>query len=121
MAKISSDIRPIYRKTKMGTASILNKKTGLLSRTAVDLHPVSQRKTCLIRCMIASNCYTTLTSMFHTVYQPLWLPHPFLHQGIFELIDGRWSWSSSCNRVQMAFHSCYMGLKSGDIAGYSNR
>ncbi|GFW01179.1 hypothetical protein TNCV_1764161 [Trichonephila clavipes] len=96
----------------MGTTCTLNKEIGHLSSTAADRHPVSQRKTCLIGCMIASNSYTTLTSVFRTVYQgpyqPLWQPHKPFHQSTLELIF----------QLQFIVHKCSM--EQGRLKAWDN-
>ncbi|GFT03676.1 hypothetical protein TNCV_278411 [Trichonephila clavipes] len=80
----------------MGTTCTLNKETGLFSSAAADRPRLVRGKNRPNRVyMTTSNSYTTLASVFHTVYQgpyePHWQPHSFLYQGPLELINGSWT------------------------------
>ncbi|GFX67114.1 hypothetical protein TNCV_590301 [Trichonephila clavipes] len=114
----------------MGKTYATNRKTGHLSSTTADRHPVSHRNTCLIEwyghLSLSLSLSLTLTQFSHWcfilfTYQPLWQLHPFLNQSALELIDGHRVGLRAAIEHPRTSYTCSMGLRSGDIAGHSNR
>ncbi|GFT86589.1 hypothetical protein TNCV_1043271 [Trichonephila clavipes] len=97
----------------MGTTWIASKETNHFSSAAADLHPVRQRKTCLIGCTIASNCFTIPASV-------VYLDGNHTHPCTKTLLDSSMV-SVAGLRAARISHTCSMELKSEDITYYCNR
>ncbi|GFU72624.1 transposable element Tcb2 transposase [Trichonephila clavipes] len=94
-------------------------ETSHLCSKAVDSDVVAFREKHLIGCTITLNSYKTLASVFHSVfkgpYEPLWQPHPLLHQGVplsLSMVVGIGLQSAS--EHPRTSHTYTMRLRSGD-------